>query len=199
MKLSTVNSAADGVRCDARAARSWWVTSRSTSLVRLLIALLTTVTPVMPASWILRRSTDAPMADEPMPASQANTIERTGRPRAATPAAPAAAAPPARADEATDFLPFIDSIDAVAAARSPESSDLSMRRRKPPTRKVTAAERSTERMTPGKLPFGVCARTAMIEPGAAGARRPEPKRTLVKTPVIPPAMTARMRRGLAST
>ena len=40
------------------------------------MALLTTVTSPCPAAWIFLRSTEAPIAEEPMPASQAKTIER---------------------------------------------------------------------------------------------------------------------------
>jgi hypothetical protein len=54
-------------------------------------------------------------------------------------------------------LPFIASMEAVAAARSPASSDLSVFSRKAATRKVTAAERTTERMTPIRLGPGVWA------------------------------------------
>ena len=75
------------------------------------MALLTTVTSVKPAPWTFLRSTEAPMAEEPMPASQANTIEVIG-PVCSTPE-------PASAEEATDFLPFIDSMLAVAPPRSP--------------------------------------------------------------------------------
>jgi hypothetical protein len=39
----------------------------------------------------------------------------------------------------------------------------------------------------------------MIEPGAAGARRPTSKSTLTKTPVMPPAMVARISFGFIST
>ena len=44
-------------------------------------------------------------------------------------------------------------------------------------------------------PFGVMARTARMEPGDAGAIRPPPRRFSVKTPDMPPAMTARTRTG----
>ena len=73
-------------------------------------------------------------------------------------------------------MPFIPSIWAVAAARSPSSSRLRLARRmiEPMTNEVVAASR-TDRLTPTKLSPGVWANTAMIEPGAAGARRPAPK------------------------
>ena len=43
------------------------------------MALLTTVTSVWPAPWIFLRSTEAPIAEEPMPASQAKTMVRISR------------------------------------------------------------------------------------------------------------------------
>jgi hypothetical protein len=63
------------------------------------------------------------MAEEPMPASQAKTIERTGP---VSSGRPAPAHPPARAPaEAIDFLPFIASMSAVAAAEVTLVVDLS--------------------------------------------------------------------------
>ena len=50
------------------------MTIRSTSSVRFAIATLTTVMSVNPAFLILFRSTEAPIALEPIPASQAKTI-----------------------------------------------------------------------------------------------------------------------------
>ena len=102
------------------------------------MALLTTVTSSNPASWIFLRSTDAPMADEPMPASQAKTIALIG-PRAWRPSPVSAAA-------TDDFLPFSASISAVAAARSTSSSDAvepEQERRRPG--RTTAARAETDR------------------------------------------------------
>ncbi len=39
----------------------------------------------------------------------------------------------------------------------------------------------------------------MMEPGAAGARRPEPKTTLMNTPVMPSAIMAMISFGFMST
>ena len=128
------------------------------------------------------------MADEPMPASQANTIEVIG---------PVCEPEPASVEEATDFLPFMLSMPAVAAPRSPSlRSSLS---RKPAIRKETAAEAITDRVTPTISPGGDAAQTAMIEPGAAGDRRPASKATFTPTPVMPPPMTAETRIGFIST
>ena len=68
---------------------------------RLAIALLTTLTSPWPAAWIFLRSTEAPMAEEPMPASQAKTIERISLP---------AVAAPVRAPATEDFLPLLASM-----------------------------------------------------------------------------------------
>ncbi len=87
---------------------------------------------------------------------------------------------------------------AVAPARSSEPP-LPRRRSGTATRKVTRAESTTERMTPSRLAAGAWSSTAMIEPGAAGARRPESRTRLVATPVMPPAIIARMRRGFMRT
>ena len=97
--------------------------------VRFEIALLTTVTSVYPAPWTFLRSTEAPMAEEPMPASQANTIERIG------PCVARRGAGEGGGDQ--DFLPFIDSIAAVAADRSPSSSARSSLSRNAATRNET--------------------------------------------------------------
>ena len=53
--------------------------------------------------------------------------------------------------------------------------------------------------TPRKLPLGVAANTAMIEPGAAGDIRPASKMVRVKMPTMPPAIVARIRIGFIST
>ena len=58
------------------------------------------------------RRTDAPIADEPMPASQAKTMLWIG------PLWVPAAAPPVSIEEIDDFLPFMASIEAVALVRS---------------------------------------------------------------------------------
>ena len=145
------------------------------------------LTSEWPAAWIFLRSTEAPIAEEPMPASQAKTIERTWPVR-----------PRSRTSEAIDFLPFIASMEAVAPARSPSSARSSLSR-KLATRKQTAAEKMTEQVTPTRLEAGAWSQTAMIEPGAAGARRPESKSRLVATPVMPPRITARISFGFMST
>ncbi len=113
--------------------------------VRFAIALFTTVTSPNPADWIFRRSTEAPIADEPMPASQANTMFLIG-PCAAAPASESP--PPTSCDEIEDFLPFICSMDAVAAARSSSPLSLAARRITAAMRKVTVAAASTARVTP---------------------------------------------------
>ena len=66
------------------------------------------------------------------------------------------------------------------------------------TNDVVAAS-STDRRTPTKLPPGVCASTAMIEPGAAGARRPASKIVRVKMPTMPPEIMPSSRIGFIST
>ncbi len=71
--------------------------------------------------------------------------------------------------------------------------------RKAATRKETPAAATTEAVTPSRLFGGAAAHTAMIDPGEAGERRPEPKTRLVAMPVMPPAMTARISFGFAST
>ena len=78
MKLSTDTCCADGDIVRARAVRSWCVTIRSTSSVRLAIATFCTSTSAKPAFLILLRSTEAPIALDPMPASQAKTMRWIG-------------------------------------------------------------------------------------------------------------------------
>ena len=106
---------------------------------------------------------------------------------------------PTSAPATEDFLPLLASIWAVAAARSPSSSPFSILSRKPATAKLTAAARTTDRVTPTKLPAGVAIQTAMIEPGEATLCRPESSSWLVATPVMPPRMTARTIFGFIST
>ena len=124
-----------------------------------------------------------------MPASHANTIDRISLPASA----------PARAPAIEDFLPFIASMSAVAAVRSPSSGDLSSLSRIAATENETAPANRTDRVTPTRLDAGACSHTAMIEPGAAGARRPESKSRLVATPVMPPRITARTSFGFIRT
>ena len=52
--------------------------------------------------------------------------------------------------------------------------------------RTPSAASSTERVTPTSCRGRSAAQTAMIEPGAAGARRPASKTTRVKMPVMPP-------------
>ena len=66
-------------------------------------------------------------------------------------------------------------------------------------RKDVAAASRTERITPTKLPPGVWASTAMIEPGAAGARSPASNTTRVPMPTMPPAIMPSSRIGFIST
>ena len=63
---------------------------------------------------------------------------------------------------------------------------------------VTAADRMTDRMTAKYAPLAVWARTAMMLPGAAGARSAPPSSMFVVTPVMPPAISARMSIGFIS-
>ena len=78
MKLSTETCWAEGDMVRARGVRSWCVTITSTSSVRLAIATFCTSTSVKPAFLILLRSTEAPIALDPMPASQAKTMRWIG-------------------------------------------------------------------------------------------------------------------------
>ena len=110
---------------------------------RLAIALLTTVTSGCPASWIFLRSTEAPMAEDPMPASQANTMLRISRVAVAV-----AVATPLSSAGDRRLLALVASIWAVAALRSPSSSDLSIFSSTDATTNVTAAAPKTPRVTP---------------------------------------------------
>src|SRR3712207_4383770 len=116
------------------------------------MATLTTETSSKPAFLSLLRSTEAPIALDPMPASQAKTILRIGSVRDWASSSSALAS---RLDtELVASLPFRPSICLVAAARSapPSSSFLRLARRiTEATRNVVAAARRTERVTPMKL------------------------------------------------
>src|SRR5690606_4719929 len=111
----------------------------------------------------------------------------------------------ARFDRVLDDLPLLLSVCAMAAAKaaSPPSAARSRlrlaNRNSMQTTKVTAAASTTDRITPRWLPGAVWNSTAKIEPGAAGATRPDWKMTLVSTPVAPPAMSPTIRMGLART
>ncbi len=67
------------------------------------------------------------------------------------------------------------------------------------TTKVTAQAATTEASTPRTEPLGVISKTAKIEPGDAGETRPAWKTVRVNTPVIPPAIIARISLGFIST
>ena len=151
MNWSTLTCTAEPVRWRARSVSSFWVTTTSHSSFRPEIALLVTSTSSKPAARTFLRSTVAPIAEEPMPASQAKTILWIGPvwPEAsAAAAAPAPAAPaPVSAPATEDFLPFMSSILAVAAARSPSSCG-PIRRNSAESRKLTAAAPNTARAMP---------------------------------------------------
>src|SRR3954447_11877051 len=212
-KLSTDTCWADGDMVCARGVRSRCVTMRSTSSVRLAIATFLTSTSPNPAFLILLRSTEAPIALDPMPASQANTMWWTGLaavswwassvvPWWCSPAASSASSTAsswAVSAPATElFFPFIASISAVASARSTVLLRLSLSSSEQMMKDVAQAS-TTDRMTPTKLPRGVCASTAMIEPGAAGARRPASNSARVPMPTMPPAIVPSSRIGFIST
>ena len=171
MKLSTEMWTASGLCRRARSVSWFCVMTRSAVSSRFAIALLVTVTSSMPAFLILLRRTLAPMAEDPMPASQANTIVRTGLvttvPPSARPpvsasvssrstvsfavrAAPASEPEEARsASIAADDLPLFRSVCAIAAPNSSPSASRSRlrvaRRMTAVTRNVTAAASTTDR------------------------------------------------------
>ena len=109
---------------------------------------LVTLTSGKPAALILFRSTEAPMALEPMPASQAKTMFLMGPAITATPPAPAPAPAPVRAEDTELFLPFMASIFEVAALMSPSSLWRVVFRITEATRKEAVAASSTARITP---------------------------------------------------
>ena len=155
-------------------------------VVRFAIALLTTVTSANPASWILRRSTEAPMADEPMPASQANTMVWIG------PSCRAAAGA-GQALEADDFLPFMASICAVAPAQVAlvlAAVELQQHRADQEGDQGGAedAERDAEEARPRRLRVDREDRARRRRRAQAGRRRARSR----KMPVMPPAMVARI-------
>ena len=149
MNWSTLTWVAEPVRCCARGVSSFWVTTTSHSSVRFEMALLVTSMSSNPAARTFLRSTVAPIAEEPMPASQANTMRLMGpvAPDSAIPEAAPAAPAPVRAPATEDFLPFISSILAVAAARSP-SSCLPMRSSSADRAKLTTAAPATASAMP---------------------------------------------------
>ena len=118
--------------------------------LRLAIAELVTLTSGKPAALILFRSTEAPIALEPMPASHAKTMFLTGPARTATP--PAVAPEPVSREDTELFLPFISSIRAVAAPRASSSvaptGVLLAFRITEAIRKDTVVANSTESVTP---------------------------------------------------
>ena len=146
MNWSTLTCTAEPVRWRARSVSSFCVTTTSHSSLRLEMALFVTSTSPNPAARTFLRSTVAPIAEEPIPASQAKTIFRIGPvcPEASA-AAPAPA--PVSAPATEDFLPFICSIFAVAAPMSP-SSCLPIFSSRAASTKLTAAAAATARAMP---------------------------------------------------
>ena len=175
----------------ARSVRSRCVMTRSTSGGRLLMALLVTEMLVRPASCTFLRSTPAPIALEPIPASQATMILRTWLRSLETSPAASGVAP---LDSA-----FMSCIRRVAASISSSSFTLLVFSRIEETTNETAIAAQMAAMFAKYAPFGVIASTARIEPGEAGDTRPPPSTLRVNTPVIPPRITARIRRGFIST
>src|SRR6478752_2472911 len=77
MKLATEMCWAVGALSRALGVRSWWVTITSTSSTRFAMATFTTVTSGKPAFLILLRSTEAPIADEPV-TGEHDLVDRLG-------------------------------------------------------------------------------------------------------------------------
>ena len=146
MKLSTDTWTALAVTGLARSVRSWCVMTTSYVSVRLAIAELVTLTSGKPAALILFRSTEAPIALEPIPASHAKTMFLTGPARTATP--PAFMPAPVRAEEIELFLPLRASIRWVASSRSSSAVALLAFRITEAIRKDTMVANSTESVTP---------------------------------------------------
>src|SRR4030095_11225023 len=114
------------------------------------MATLTTLTSVKPAFFSLLRSTEAPMAEEPMPASQANTILRMGSTRSVR-AWASSCSSWVSTPEIELSLPLSPSIWAVAAARSPSSSRRRLARRmiEPITNEVGDAHNTDQTVSGG--------------------------------------------------
>ncbi len=163
MKLPTDTCCAFGFFCLARSVSSSCVMIRSSVPSRFPIALLTTVTPSMPAFLTLLRRTLAPMALEPMPASQANTTlstrvavavpEPTPPKAASVSSSERGALLPSRPEVAAfTSRPLLAWSFAIAALMSPPPFARSRlrlaSRKKDATANETAAERTTDRMTP---------------------------------------------------
>ena len=90
----------------------------------------------------------------------------------------------------------------LCEAHAEDHAEISTKGRHDPCvaiRGVPVAEAMMESSTPMREAFGVISSTAKMEPGEAGETRPALNRVRVKTPVMPPAITARMRRGFIST
>ena len=85
----------------------------------------------------------------------------------------------------------------VASARSSPSSSVTfcVFISSAATQKETDVAAITERITPTNDALGVISKIAKIEPGDAGDTMPASKTVRVNTPAIPPAITARIRRG----
>ena len=149
MKSSTETWTADGVFCFARAVRSWWVTTSPKVSVRFEIAWLPTLTSPKPACCTFLRSTEAPIAEDPMPASQAKAMLVIG------------VRPPGRADQRRGHAGLLalqrlhlrgrgGQVGILVDGRSVLSSSDA-------TTKDTAAAPSTDSVTPRKLPLAVWA------------------------------------------
>jgi len=128
---------------------------------------------------------DSPIADEPMPASQANTI--TFGSIAAVVFCPLLSA-------------FICETNCFAASRaSISSSVLSLLTITEAIRKDTTAPTVIPRITGRKPPFGVIASSANILPGDGVATSPALNNTKVKLAATPPPITASSSNGFIST
>ena len=159
---------------------------------------------VRPASFTFLRSTPAPNALEPIPASHATMILRTwcrslDRSSVSLRIAGCGSSP-------EDFPPDFDCcfrlcMRRVASARPLLSSSPTRTRFSniEAVRKETSVEARIDSTTPIIEAFGVISSTAKIEPGEAGETRPALNRVRVKTPVMPPRITASSRRGFIST
>ena len=165
------------------------------------MAQLLTEMWVRPASLTFLRRTPAPRALEPIPASQATIILRTccrsfDKSRAGAGSGCSPDVLPPDLDCCFNACMRRVASDKPLLSSSPTRTRLSSM---DAVRNDTSVEAIIDSATPIRDAFGVISRTAKIEPGEAGETRPALNNVSVNTPVMPPRITARIRRGFIST
>ena len=162
------------------------------------MAELVTLTSGKPAALILLRSTEAPIALEPMPASHAKTMFLIGVGEDGDAAGAHALTDQGRGNRALLALQGLHPVGGLVEVVFVAGALLAFRITEAIRKDTVVAKQHREGHADVAVACGL-GETAMMLPGAAGDRRPAPVTTRVKMPVMPPPIAARIIIGFIRT